>query len=79
MENTTDTFKNMMLSQQIQQAYLAPKGYDAFSNLHSHDARSLYDSYLHPNKNIASCLTHQNIQISFIAKFSKDWAQNTPL
>ena len=72
MKTLRETANPMMLSQQLNQTYFSYKGYDPFNNLHSHDAHSLFDSYLHLNKNIASCLTHQNIQISFISKFMRD-------
>ncbi|MEY4719997.1 MAG: hypothetical protein RL563_2615 [Pseudomonadota bacterium] len=72
METSKPLINPMMLSQQINQTYLNYKGYDAFNNLHSHDAHSLFDSYLHFNKDIASSLTSQNVQISFISKFNRE-------
>lgn len=64
MEKIPSAIKPMMLSHQINQVYYAHQGYDTFDNLRSYDAHSLFGSYLHLQKNIASCLTYQNVQVS---------------
>ncbi len=70
--NTATTLPNhITFSQQINHAFLSPKGYDVFGNLHSHDGHGIYDSYLRQNKSIASGITHMNFQVSFVSKFHK--------
>lgn len=60
---------HMTLPQQINHAFLAPKGYDGFRNMQSHDGQGVYDSYIRYSKNIASGITQQNFQVSFVSKF----------
>jgi hypothetical protein len=60
---------HMTLTQQINHAFLAPKGYDGFRNMQSHDGQGFYDSYVRHSKCIASCITQQNFQVSFVSKF----------
>ena len=60
---------HMTLTQQINHAFLAPKGYDGFRNMQSHDGQGIYDSYIRHSKNIASGITQQNFQVSFVSKF----------
>lgn len=62
---------HMTLSQQINHVFLAPKGYDGYGNIQSHDGRGIYDSYIRHSKGIASGITQQNFQVSFISKFDK--------
>ncbi|MCQ8182354.1 hypothetical protein NP603_14630 [Methylomonas sp. SURF-1] len=62
---------SITLSEQINQNFFMHKGYEVFANLKSHDAVSLFDSYFLPQKTIASSITHQPCQISFIGKFLK--------
>lgn len=71
MEKKSDKPKPMTLSEQIHQVFFSPKGYDPFTNLKSHDGDAFYDSYLRQHKNIASGITNQNCQISFVSKFAK--------
>lgn len=61
--------KHMTLTQQINHAFLAPKGYDGFHNIQSHDGQGVYDSYIRHSKSIASGITLQNFQVSFVSKF----------
>ena len=63
-------FKNYMtLSQQINHTFLAPKGYDGYGNIQSHGGQGIYDSYIRHSKGIASGITQQNFQVSFVSKF----------
>jgi hypothetical protein len=63
--------KNYMpLSQQIHHSFFSAKGYDPFGNLKSHDGYAMHDSYFQYNKHIASAITHQNCQITFVSKFN---------
>ena len=59
----------MTLSQLFNHAFLAPKGYDGFRNMQSHDGQGIYDSYIRHSKCIASGITQQNFQVSFVSKF----------
>ena len=60
--------KNLMtLSQLFNHAFLAPKGYDGFRNMQSHDGQGVYDSYIRHSKCIASGITQHNFQVSFLA------------
>jgi hypothetical protein len=61
---------HMTLTQQINHAFLAPKGYDGYRNLQSHDGQGIYDSYIRHSRSIASGITHQNFQVSFVSKFT---------
>lgn len=62
---------HLTLTQQINHAFLAPKGYDGFRNMQSHDGQGVYDSYIRQSKSIASGITQQNFQVSFVSKFNK--------
>ncbi|PPD35002.1 MAG: hypothetical protein CTY19_02535 [Methylomonas sp.] len=71
------TIKNhITLSQQINHVFLAPKSFDGFRNMQSHDGQGIYDSYIRHSKCIASGITQQNVQVSFVSKFDK--ARSTP-
>lgn len=70
-----NTHNTITLSQQINHAFLSLKGYDGFANIHSHDGNAFYDSYVQPNKIIASGITHQNVQVTFIGKYSKGFKE----
>ena len=59
----------MTLTQQINHAFLAPKGYDGYRNMQSHGGQGIYDSYIRYSKCIASGITQQNFQVSFVSKF----------
>ncbi len=72
----------MTLSQLFNHAFLAPKGYDGFRNMQSHDGQGVYDSYIRHSKCIASGITQQNFQVSFVSKFdtaTKHLAYSTSL
>ena len=60
---------HMTLTQQINHAFLAPKGYDGYRNMQSHGGQGVYDSYIRHSKCIASGITQQNFQVSFVSKF----------
>ena len=60
---------HMTLAQQINHAFLAPKGYDGYRNMQSHGGQGIYDSYIRHSKCIASGITQQNFQVSFVSKF----------
>jgi hypothetical protein len=60
---------HMTLTQQINHAFLAPKGYDGYRNMQSHDGQGIYDSYIRHSKCIAAGITQQNFQVSFVSKF----------
>lgn len=60
---------HITLTQQINHAFLAPKGYDGYGNMQSHDGRGIYDSYIRHSKGIASGITQQNFQVSFVSKY----------
>jgi hypothetical protein len=60
---------HMTLTQQINHAFLAPKGYDGYRNMQSHGGQGIYDSYIRHSKCIASGITQQNFQVSFVSKF----------
>lgn len=69
---TTLNSKNYMtLAQQINHAFMSPKGYDGYANIQSQDGHGIYDSYLRQNKNIASGITLLNFQVSFVSKYQK--------
>lgn len=70
-----NTHRSITLSQQINHAFLSLKGYDGFANIQSHDGNAFYDSYVHHNKTIASGITQQNVQITFIGKYSKGFKE----
>ncbi|PPD33821.1 MAG: hypothetical protein CTY19_06580 [Methylomonas sp.] len=72
MGKTTEIHNQLTLSQQLHHAFFSPKGYDPFENLKSHDGDAIYESYLRCNKAIASGITLQNSQISFVSKFNKE-------
>lgn len=68
---STQSFKHhMTVTQQINLAFLAPKGYDGYRNMQSHDGQGFYDSYIRHSKGIASGITQQNFQVSFVSKFN---------
>lgn len=67
-EQKTERIK---LSEQLPHVFLYSKGYEAIANIASHDATNLYSSYLTYQKNIASSITQQQTQITFIQKFIK--------
>ncbi len=67
--STLKSKNHITLHQQINHAFLSPKGYEGFANIKSHDGHGVYDSYVTPNKSIASGITHMNFQVSFISKF----------
>jgi hypothetical protein len=58
------------LSQQINHAFLSPKGYDGYRNMQSHGGHGMYDSYIRQNKCFASGITQLNFQVSFVSKFN---------
>ena len=60
---------HMTVTQQINHAFLAPKGYDGYRNMQSHGGQGIYDSYIRHSKCIASGITQQNFQVSFVSKF----------
>ena len=60
---------SMTVSQQINHAFFAPKGYDGYGNMQSHGGQGIYDSYIRHSKGIASGITQQNFQVSFVSKF----------
>lgn len=59
----------LKLSEQLPNAFLYTKGYDAFRNIASHGGSHIYDAYLAYQKNYASCITQQQAQLTFISKF----------
>lgn len=61
---------HMTLTQQINHFFLAPKGYDGYRNMQSHDGQGIYDSYIRHSKCIASGITQQNFQVSFVSRFN---------
>ncbi|WP_020485152.1 hypothetical protein [Methylomonas sp. MK1] len=63
--------KHMTLTQQINHTFLAPKGYEGYLNMQSHDGQGIYDSYIRHSKHIASGITQQNFQVSFVSKFDR--------
>jgi hypothetical protein len=66
------TSKNYMtLAQQINYAFMSPKGYDGYLNIQSQDGHGIYNSYFHQNKSIASGITQMNFQVSFVSKYQK--------
>ncbi|AMK77090.1 hypothetical protein A1342_20970 [Methylomonas methanica] len=62
----------MTVTQQINHAFLASKGYDGYRNMLSHDGQGVYDSYIRHSKSIASGITQQNFQVSFVSKFNTE-------
>jgi hypothetical protein len=64
--------KALTLTQEINLAYLSPKGYDVLGNVQSHNGIGIYESYLQPNEHIASGLTQLSVQITFVGKFRKE-------
>jgi hypothetical protein len=68
---TLNSTNYITLAQQINYAFMSPKGYDGYLNIQSQDGHGIYDSYLRQNKSIASGITHMNFQISFVSKHPK--------
>lgn len=62
---------HITLTQQINHAFLAPKGYDGYGNMQSHDGQGVYDSYIRHSKGLATGITLQNFQVSFVSKFNQ--------
>lgn len=62
----------LSLTQAIRESFNDSKGYQPYSKLKSHEGDAMYDSYLYPQKHIASCLTNQRFKISFVGKTNKD-------
>lgn len=59
------------MSEQLPNAFLYSKGYDAFRNIASHGGSNIYDAYLSHQKTYASSITQQQAQLTFISKFTQ--------